>query len=109
MLDHAAAGITVHQLRTVARDEVILPPDTLTLLERNVIAFARSRERLSALGLSQKKGIFFYGPRGTGKTHTIHHLAGSLSGHTTILISAEQVGRLGRRTCDCFCVQSTRL
>ncbi len=72
-----------------------MPAETLTLLERNVIEFARSRERLSDLGLSKKKGILFYGPPGTGKTHTIHHLAGSLSGHTTILISAEQVGMLG--------------
>jgi ATP-dependent 26S proteasome regulatory subunit len=74
---------------------VILPKDTLVLLERNVIEFARNRKRLSELGMSKKKGILFYGPPGTGKTHTIHHLAGSLDGHTTILISAEQVGLLG--------------
>ena len=74
---------------------MILPAETLTLLERNVVHFARNRARLSQLGMSKKKGILFYGPPGTGKTHTIHHLAGSLDGHTTILISAEQVGLLG--------------
>lgn len=88
-------GITVHKLRDVRREDVILPADTLTLLERNIIHFARNRNRLSQLGMSKKKGILFYGPPGTGKTHTIHHLAGSLDGHTTILISAEQVGLLG--------------
>ena len=36
----------------------------------------------------------FYGPPGTGKTHTIHYLAKALEGHTTLLISAEQVGLL---------------
>jgi cell division protease FtsH len=36
----------------------------------------------------------FYGPPGTGKTHTIRYLAGSLQGHTTLLISAEQVALL---------------
>ena len=36
----------------------------------------------------------FYGPPGTGKTHTIHYLARALPGHTTLLISAEQVGLL---------------
>ncbi|CAD74479.1 cell division protein FtsH homolog [Rhodopirellula baltica SH 1] len=88
-------GITVHKLRDVRREDVILPADTLTLLERNVVEFARNRQRLSELGMSKKKGVLFYGPPGTGKTHTIHHLAGSLEGHTTILISAEQVGLLG--------------
>jgi ATP-dependent 26S proteasome regulatory subunit len=36
----------------------------------------------------------FYGPPGTGKTHTIHYLARALENHTTLLISAEQVGLL---------------
>jgi ATP-dependent 26S proteasome regulatory subunit len=35
--------------------------------------------------------LLFYGPPGTGKTHTIRYLAGALRGHTTLLITAEQV------------------
>jgi ATPase family associated with various cellular activities (AAA) len=89
-----SAGITVHRLRTVERDQVILPRSTLDLLERNVIQFVTRRSRLSAFGLSTKKGLLFYGPPGTGKTHTIHYLARALEGHTTLLISAEQVGLL---------------
>jgi ATP-dependent 26S proteasome regulatory subunit len=41
-----------------------------------------------------KKGLLFYGPPGTGKTHTIHYLADQLPDHTTLLITAEQVGLL---------------
>ena len=41
-----------------------------------------------------KKGLLFYGPPGTGKTHTIHYLAKALAGHTTLLITAEQVALL---------------
>lgn len=89
-----SSGITVHKLREVHREDVILPPETLTLLERNIVEFARNRKRLAELGMSKKKGLLFYGPPGTGKTHTIHHLAASLEGHTTILISAEQVDLL---------------
>ena len=89
-----AAGITVHQLRTVTRDEVILPPKTLDLLERNVLRFVEQRKQLFGFHQSTKKGILFYGPPGTGKTHTVHYLAGALSDHTTLLISAEQVGLL---------------
>lgn len=90
-----SSGIAVHKLRTVERDQVILPAKTLTLLDRNIIQFARHREKLAKLGLPTKKGVLFYGPPGTGKTHTIHYLAGAMVGHTTLLISAEQVGLLG--------------
>jgi len=88
-------GITVHKLRPVDRDQVILPAATLDLLDRNVIRFVEQRSRLSRLGQSTRKGILFYGPPGTGKTHTIHYLARCLPGHTTLIISAEQVGLLG--------------
>ncbi len=87
-----SGGLTVHELRPVARDEVILPATTVALLERNVIGFLRQRPRLRELGLPTKKGLLFYGPPGTGKTHTIHYLASALEEHTTFLVSAEQVG-----------------
>ena len=90
-----SAGIKVHKLRTVERQQVILPRKTLDLLDRNVIGFVQNRPRLSRFRQATKKGILFYGPPGTGKTHTIHYLAGSLPGHTTLLVSAEQVGLLG--------------
>ena len=89
-----SSGITVHKLRTVEREQVILPESTLTLLDRNVIQFVRQRQRLTQFRQATKKGLLFYGPPGTGKTHTIHYLAKALEGHTTLLISAEQVGLL---------------
>lgn len=89
-----SAGITVHKLRHVEREQVILPQSTLELLERNVIQFIAQRERLARFQQATKKGLLFYGPPGTGKTHTIHYLARALEGHTTLLISAEQVGLL---------------
>ncbi len=88
-------GIKVHQLRHVERDQVILPEETISLLERNVIQFVKQREQLSHFHQATRKGLLFYGPPGTGKTHTIHYLARALEGHTTLLISAEQVGLLG--------------
>ncbi|MDH2385784.1 ATP-dependent Clp protease adaptor ClpS [Bradyrhizobium sp. CER78] len=88
-------GLTVHRLPTVARDDVILPERTLRLLDRNVLDFAESRDLLRKLGQSTRKGILLYGPPGTGKTHTIRYLATNLPGHTTLIITAEQVGLLG--------------
>ena len=89
-----ASGIKVHKLRTVERDQVILPRKTLDLLDRNVVQFVKQRARLAQYRLATRKGILFYGPPGTGKTHTIHYLARCLEGHTTLLVTAEQVGLL---------------
>src|SRR5207247_212691 len=89
-----AGGVRVHKLRSVPRDEVILPEKTLRLLERNVSEFIAQRDRLRDLGMTVKKGLLFYGAPGTGKTHTIHYLASQLKDHTTLLITSEQVALL---------------
>jgi len=46
------------------------------------------------LRFQARKGLLFYGSPGTGKTHTIHYLASQLPNHTTLLVTAEQVGLL---------------
>ena len=89
-----SAGIKVHKLRTVEREQVILPHKTLDLLDRNIIHFVRQRPDLARFRQATKKGILFYGSPGTGKTHTVHYLARALEGHTTLLITSEQVGLL---------------
>ncbi len=89
-------GIMVHRLAAVTRDDVILPEATLRVLDRNVLKFIASREGLRKLGQSTRKGILLYGPPGTGKTHTIRYLASNLAGHTTLIITAAQVGLLAQ-------------
>jgi ATPase family associated with various cellular activities (AAA) len=89
-----AGSVRVHKLRSVSRHELVLPAKTLQLLERNVSQFIRQRGELRKLGMPVKKGLLFYGQPGTGKTHTIHYLASQLPDHTTLLITAEQVGLL---------------
>ncbi|MEO1159075.1 MAG: ATP-binding protein, partial [Pseudomonadota bacterium] len=87
-------GIMVHRLAPVARDEVILPDATLDLLERNVFNFVKNRDALRSLKQSTRKGILLYGPPGTGKTHTIRYLSSNLAKHTTLIITAGQMGLL---------------
>jgi ATP-dependent 26S proteasome regulatory subunit len=60
-----------------------------------VLGFVESRDLLRGLSQSTRKGILLYGPPGTGKTHTIRYLATNLPGHTTLIITAEQIGLLG--------------
>lgn len=86
--------IKVHKLRSVRREEVILPAHTIRLLDRNIGDFIKQRAELNKLGMPIKKGLLFYGPPGTGKTHTIHYLASQLPDHTKLLVTAEQVGLL---------------
>jgi ATP-dependent Clp protease adapter protein ClpS len=88
-------GVMVHRLPSVGREKVILPEPTLKLLDRNILGFVGNRAALRNLGQSTRKGILLYGPPGTGKTHTIRYLATNLRGHTTLIITAEQVGLLG--------------
>jgi ATP-dependent 26S proteasome regulatory subunit len=80
----------------VPREDVILPPAALRLLDRNVLNFVGSREQLRRLGQSTRKGILLYGPPGTGKTHTVRYLASHLPGHTTLIITAAQVTLLSQ-------------
>ncbi|WP_290541541.1 ATP-dependent Clp protease adaptor ClpS [Aestuariivirga sp.] len=89
-----SGGMMVHRLPPVSREDVILPQDTLALLDRNLLDFVENREKLRALGQPTRKGILLYGPPGTGKTHTIRYLAHNLPGHTTLLITAQQVAKL---------------
>jgi len=89
-----AERIRVHDLEPVAREEVILPEATLQAVERNVIRFAEQRAQLRELGLSTQKGLLFHGVPGTGKTHCIRYLAGRLPGHTTLLITADEMAIL---------------
>lgn len=89
-------GLFVHRLPDVRREAVILPEATLGLLERNVLKFVDSREKLRRLGQSTRKGVLLYGPPGTGKTHTIRYLASNLPGHTTFLITAGQMDLLAQ-------------
>ncbi|HEV3200152.1 MAG TPA: ATP-binding protein [Bryobacteraceae bacterium] len=87
--------VKVHRLAKVNHDDVILPRKTLAMLDRNVGGFITAREQLKSLHFQARKGLLFYGPPGTGKTYTIHYLASQLPNHTTLLVTAEQVGLLG--------------
>jgi hypothetical protein len=89
------SSVKVHRLAKVNREDVILPKATLSTLDRNVAGFMAAREELKSMRFQARKGLLFYGPPGTGKTHTIHYLASQLSNHTTLLVTAEQVGLIG--------------
>ncbi len=90
------SDMLVHRLPQVERGDVILSAHTMARLDQHVFEFNRHRAELKNLGQSTRKGILLYGPPGTGKTHVIRYISSSLPEHTTVLITAEQVGNLRR-------------
>jgi hypothetical protein len=89
------AQIAFHKLSSASRDEIVLPNDLLTSIERNTLTFSRQVERLRAAGRHIRRGLLFHGPPGTGKTLTTTYLANQLQGQRTIiLLTAQSLGML---------------
>jgi hypothetical protein len=89
-------GISFHQLPTIGRDDIVLPDEDLTALERHTIGLSRQADVLRAAGRHLKRGLLLYGPPGTGKTLSVMYLCGQMPGRTTLLLSGPGVGALGR-------------
>ena len=77
------------------RATVILPPDLLDGIERQVLGIARHCAELSASGQHLKRGVLLHGPPGTGKTHTVRYLIGQLPDVTAIVISGATLRFIG--------------
>ena len=74
---------------------MILPPDLLDGIERQVLGIARHCAELSASGQHLKRGVLLHGPPGTGKTHTVRYLIGQLPDVTAIVISGAALRFIG--------------
>lgn len=88
------AGVRVHALPAVAREEIILPESTLALIDSNIIRYTAQRPALAALGMPVTKGVLFHGAPGTGKTRTIQYIATALRDETMFLVTAAEVEHL---------------
>jgi len=71
----------------VGRDQVILPPEVLDGVERQVIGVARHAGQLLASGQHLKRGVLLHGAPGTGKTHMVRYLLSQLAEATVVVLS----------------------
>jgi hypothetical protein len=91
--------LTLLPRTTVTREQLVLPAELLTDIERQVVGVAAHSRRLLASGQHLKRGILLYGAPGTGKTHTVRYLLGLLPEMTVIAISGRALGRI-REACS---------
>jgi hypothetical protein len=84
---HGQTLLQFHRRSTMGADQLILAPETLAEIQRQVVEVARHKSRLLAAGQHLKRGLLLYGPPGTGKTHTVRYLTSSLVGTTVIQLT----------------------
>jgi hypothetical protein len=81
---HGQTLLQFHRRPTMTAHQLILSPETLAEIQRQVVEVARHKDQLLAVGQHLKRGLLLYGPPGVGKTHTVRYLTSSLV-DTTVL------------------------
>jgi hypothetical protein len=84
---HGQTLLQFHRRPTMGADQLILAPETLAEIQRQVVEVARHKDRLLAAGQHLKRGLLLYGPPGVGKTHTVRYLTSSLVGTTVLQLT----------------------
>jgi hypothetical protein len=81
---HGQTLLQFHRRPSMDAGQLILAPETLAEIHRQVVGVARHKARLLGAGQHLKRGLLLFGPPGTGKTHTVRYLTGRLV-DTTVL------------------------
>jgi ATP-dependent 26S proteasome regulatory subunit len=84
---HGQTLMQFHARPSMRADQLILAPETLAGIRRQVVGVADHKSRLLAAGQHLKRGLLLYGPPGTGKTHTVRYLTSSLVGTTVLQLT----------------------
>lgn len=84
---HGRTLLQFHRRPVMTADQLVLAPETLAEVRRQVVEVARHKERLLAAGQHLKRGLLLYGPPGVGKTHTVRYLTSSLVGTTVLQLT----------------------
>jgi len=95
---HGGLTATFPVLPPTARDDVVLPTETLHRIERHTLDVVEHGDALRAAGQHLKRGLLLFGPPGTGKTHTTRYLVHELHGATVLMLSGQSLHVVGAIT-----------
>jgi hypothetical protein len=84
---HGQTLLQFHRRPTMGAEQLILAPEALAQVQRQVVGVARHKRQLLAAGQHLKRGLLLYGPPGVGKTHTVRYLTSSLTGTTVLQLT----------------------
>jgi hypothetical protein len=84
---HGETLLSFHRRPVMDIGQLIMPEETLSAVQRQVVDVAQHKQRLLASGQHLKRGLLLYGPPGVGKTHTVRYLIGSLTETTVISLT----------------------
>lgn len=85
-------NVVFHALRTIQREDIILPAGILERIERHAVGVSKHASALRSAGRHLKRGMLLHGPPGTGKTLTAMYLAGQMKDRTTLLLTGQGLG-----------------
>ena len=83
--------LTFKPKRRLAAADIVLDPDTLPVLRRNLVDHRARHADLKRLGLPLSKGLLFHGPPGTGKTYTCRWVVGEMPDTTAFVVAGQSL------------------
>jgi hypothetical protein len=95
MFGEARGALTFHERPVMTAGDLVLPPEALAAVTRQVVGVREQRDRLRAAGQHLKRGLLLFGPPGVGKTHTVRYLTSALDDTTIVILSGESLGMIG--------------
>jgi SpoVK/Ycf46/Vps4 family AAA+-type ATPase len=92
-------SIRFFDLTLVNRNNIVLPQEVMTVVERNVLGLLAHADILRRAGRGTRHGVLLYGPPGTGKTLVTRYLASACPRYTVILLTGREL-KLIRPSCQ---------
>jgi hypothetical protein len=87
----AVTAIAFRAIKQVREEDLVLPDEVKSLIQRSVVGFCKNRTLLERLAVDLKRGILLHGPPGTGKTSICLYLAGLLPDFTICFVSGDRL------------------